>query len=234
MGTMDTTEKNTFKEGRMADFFPSREADLLEWAKNFGAVLAENAAAWKVPAEAASGLAARITAYEAAFEAAKGENGTKALIIEKNEKREALKAEVRNVKNKCIDYNDVVGDSDRERLGLPRRDRIPTPKPRPTGRPTLEVLPTNNRQHTATAINQAAGKKNKPEDVHGVRFVWEILDAPPANAEELRHSVFRRKVVEVFDYSEEDRGKKAFYAACYENAKGETGPWSDIIEAVIP
>jgi hypothetical protein len=50
----------------------------------------------------------------------------------------------------------------------------------------------------------------------------------------LRHSIFRRKVVEVFDYAEEDRGKKVFYAACYENAKGEAGPWSDIIEAIIP
>ena len=33
---------------------------------------------------------------------------------------------------------------------------------------------------------------------------------------------------------EAERGKKVFYAACYENAKGEAGPWSDIIEAVIP
>jgi hypothetical protein len=101
-------------------------------------------------------------------------------------------------------------------------------------RPALEVLPTNNRQHTATAANQATGKKNKPDDAYGVRFVSEIRDAPPAAADDLRHSVFRRKVVEVFDYAEEDRGKKVFYAACYENAKGEAGPWSDIIEAIIP
>jgi hypothetical protein len=218
----------------MADFFPKREADLLEWLKNFGVVVAENAVAWGIPANTASGLTAQITAYEAVYEAAKGENGTKALIVEKNEKRDALKAEARNVKNKFIDYNDAVSDSDRERLGLPRRDRTPTPKPRPASRPTLEVLPTNNRQHTATAVNQATGKKNKPDDAYGVRFVSEIRDAPPANADDLRHSVFRRKVVEVFDYAEEDRGKKVFYAACYENAKGEAGPWSDIIEAVIP
>jgi hypothetical protein len=206
----------------------------LEWLKNFSSVLSEHAGAWGIPVLAASGLAAKTAAYETVYEAATGENGTKALVLEKNEKRYALKAEVRNVKNKHIDYNDAVTYPDRERLGLPIRDRKPTPKPRPTSRPVLEVLPTNNRQHTGTAINQATGKKTKPEDAYGVRFAWEIRDTPPENADALRHSVFRRKVSEVFNYGEEDRGKKVFYAACYENAKGEAGPWSDIVEAIIP
>jgi hypothetical protein len=221
-------------EGFMADFFPKREADLLEWLKNFSAALADKASAWNVPATVAQDLTAKVAAYEMTYEAAKGENGTKALILEKNEKRDALKSEVRNVKNKYIDYNDAVTAPDRERLGLPIRDRNPTPKPRPASRPLLEVVPTNNRQHTATAINQATGKKTKPEDAHGVRYVWEIRDAAPANADDLRHSVFRVKTTEVFDYEEGDRGKRVFYAACYENAKGEAGPWSDIVEAIIP
>jgi hypothetical protein len=197
-----TDEKNSKMEGFMADFFPKREADLLEWLKNFSAVVAGNATAWNIPATAAQDLTAKVAAYETTYEAAKGENGTKALILEKNEKRDALKAEVRNIKNKYIDYNDAVTDPDRERLGLPIRDRMPTPKPKPTSRPLLEVVPTNNRQHTATAINQATGKKTKPEDAHGVRYVWEIRDAAPSNAEDLRHSVFRVKTTEVFDYEE--------------------------------
>jgi hypothetical protein len=218
----------------MADFFPKREAELLEWFKNFSSVLTAKAAAWNVPANAASDLAAKVAAYETIYNAAKGENRTKALILEKNEKRGALKSDVRNIKNKYIDYNDTVPDPDRERLGVPIRDRKPTPKPKPTSRPMLEVLPTNNRQHTATAINQATGKKTKPEDAYGVNYSWEIRDTAPANAEDLRHSVFRRKTTEVFDYEEGDRGKRVYYAACYENAKGESGPWSDIVEAIIP
>ncbi|MDR1399171.1 MAG: hypothetical protein LBJ41_04545 [Treponema sp.] len=218
----------------MADFFPNREAALLEWLKNFGTVLVENAVAWGVPIDTASGLNTQITAYELVYEAAKGENGTKALIIEKDVKQKALKAELRNVKNKFIDYNEAVTKADRERLGLPRRDHKPSPIPRPTSRPTLKVLPTNNRQHTVTAVNQKTGKRSKPDDAYGVRFVWEIRDTLPVNAEDLRHSIFHRKVVTVFDYTEEDRGKKVFYAGCYENAKGDSGPWSDIIMAIIP
>jgi hypothetical protein len=69
------------------------------------------------------------------------------------------------------------------------------------------------------------------------RNTWgkrEIRETTPTNAEDLRHSVFRRKTSEVFNYDEQDCGKRVFYAACYENAKGEAGPWSDIIEAIIP
>lgn len=218
----------------MADFFPKRDADLVEWLKNFSAVLSEHAEEWGIPAQAASGLAAETAAYVSAYEAAVGENGTRALVVEKNEKRNALKANVRTIKNKHINYNDAVTDPNRERLGLSARDRKATLKPPPVSRPVLEILPTNNRQHTGTAINQATGTKTKPGDAYGVRYVWEIQDTPPAKADDLRHSVFRRKVSEVFDHREEDRGKKVFYAACYENAKGEGGPWSDIVEAVIP
>jgi PIN domain nuclease of toxin-antitoxin system len=226
--------KNDKKEGIMADFFPKREADLLEWFKNFSAVLVSKASAWNILVDVANDLLVLVNEYETIFELAKGENGTKALILEKHEKRDALIATVRNIKNKYIDYNDIITNPDRERLGLPVRDRNPTPKPKPVGRPLLKVRPTNNRQHTITAINQETGKKTKPENVHGVRFVWEIRDTAPTNADDLRRSVFRIKTVEVFDYSEEDRGKKVFYAACYENAKGDAGPWSDIVEAIIP
>jgi hypothetical protein len=217
----------------MADFFPKREAELVDWLKNFSQVITENVTAWAIPADVASGLATKVTAYETAFLAATGENGTKALVIEKNEKRDALKAEVRTIKNKFIDYNDAVTDPNREKLGLPLRDKIPTPRPRPTSRPQLEVRPTNNRQHTVTALNQE-GKKTKPADAHGVSFASAILNHPPVNADAIGHSFFRMKTSEVFDYNEEDRGKKVYYAACYENAKGETGPWSDIVEAIVP
>jgi len=79
----------------MADFFPKREAELVDWLKNFSQVITENVTAWAIPADVASGLAAKVTAYETVFLAATGENRTKALVIEKNEKRDALKAEVR-------------------------------------------------------------------------------------------------------------------------------------------
>jgi hypothetical protein len=34
-------------------------------------------------------------------------------------------------------------------------------------------------------------------------------------------------------HTETDKAKTAYYATCYENSKGEQGPWSPITEAVI-
>ena len=206
----------------------------MKWLKNFSSVLSAHTIEWGVPEQESSDLAAETAAYEKVYAAAKGENGTKALILEKNEKRDALKANVRSIKNRYVDYNVAVTGPNRERLGLPSRDKKHTPRPAPTSRPLLEVAPTNNRQHTVTAINQATGKKTKPADAYGVRYMWEIRDTPPTNAEDLRYQVFRRKVSEVFNYNEEARGKQVFYVARYENAKGEAGPCSDIVKAIIP
>ncbi|MDR2798716.1 MAG: hypothetical protein LBB80_10280 [Treponema sp.] len=175
----------------MADFFPTREAELLEWFKNFSATLAKN-----IPADMASGLTAKASAYERIYEKAKGENSTKALILKKNEKQDALKSGLRNIKNKYIDYNDRVTDPDRERLGLPVRDRIPTSKPKPVSRLTLEVLPINNRQHTTTAINQGQQKDEAPRRLVGSIGVGNSRYC----AGELRHSVFLRRTTEVFNY----------------------------------
>jgi hypothetical protein len=85
-----------------------------------------------------------------------------------------------------------------------------------------------------SALDQESGKKTKPDDAYGIKYAWEIRETAPLNPDELRHTVFSRKTVRIFDYNEEDRGKKVWYAACYENAKGESGPWSDMVELIIP
>jgi hypothetical protein len=90
------------------------------------------------------------------------------------------------------------------------------------------------RQITDSIRLRHLSKKTKPVDVHGVSFSWEIMDTPPTTPDDLRHSVFRVKTVEIFDFKEDERGKKVYYAARYENAKGEAGPWSDIVMAIIP
>jgi hypothetical protein len=218
----------------MADFFPTREAELLEWLKNFSTVITVNVATWDVPSSAAKDLAALVHAYAAAYEKANGENRTKAFVHEKNEKAREVKALVRMIKNKYIDYNDIVKAAGRQRLGLPIRDGIVSRKPRPVSRPSLEVSPSNNRQHTVMAINQSTGKKTKPADADKVRYAWEIRDTPPVNADDLGHSLTIRQTNKVFDYNEGDRGKHVYYAACYENSKGDLGSWSDIITAIIP
>ncbi|MDR2898628.1 MAG: hypothetical protein LBU99_07405 [Spirochaetaceae bacterium] len=218
----------------MANFFPDREAEFLVWLENFSAVLTANAAVWDIPAKAADDLANQVNAYAAVYKKAKGEDGTKALIVEKNEKQKGVIEKVRRIKNRYIDPHDGVTNSDRERLGLPLRGRVSSAKTKPKSRPVLEVTPTNHLQHTVTVLNQISGTKKKPEDAYGICTVWDIRDSAPESADELRHPTFKRKATEVINFEACDRGKRVFYAACYQNAKGEKGPWSVIVEMGIP
>jgi hypothetical protein len=226
--------KNCKPESFMASFFPTREAELLGWLENFSTVLTTNADAWDIPKTEADNLANHIKAYAAVYKESKGENGTKALIVEKNEMQKAVLDKVRKIKNRYIDHHDVVTNPHRERLGLPLRDQVSSSKPKPKSRPVLEVTPTNHLQHTVTVLNQTSGKKKKPEDADGICYVWDIRDTAPESADELRHPTFKRQAVEVINFEECDRGKRVFYAACYQNAKGEKGPWSIIAEMIIP
>ncbi|MDR2419173.1 MAG: hypothetical protein LBD79_08975 [Treponema sp.] len=136
-------------------------------AQKFQSVLTENASAWNIPADdVAGGLTTKASTYETTYEAGARTVRRRSFSI-KNENQDALKANVRNIKTKYMDYNDAVTNPARERLDLPIRDQNPTPKPKPMSHPTLEVLPINSRQHIAAAINQATGTKTKPEDAYG-------------------------------------------------------------------
>jgi hypothetical protein len=61
----------------------------------------------------------------------------------------------------------------------------------------------------------------------------ELLKVPVAG-EELPHSKFTRRKKELFDFAQEDSGKRAYFCVRYENAKGEPGPQGPVFSAVIP
>jgi hypothetical protein len=42
------------------------------------------------------------------------------------------------------------------------------------------------------------------------------------------------KTPHTLEFTEEDRGKRVYVSACWQNERGLTGQWSDIQNAVIP
>jgi hypothetical protein len=73
----------------------------------------------------------------------------------------------------------------------------------------------------------------KPADAYGVRYAWQVGGIKPASGADLPKSKFSRKTALIVTHTEADKGKPAYYAACYENGKGDTGPWSPVEEAFI-
>ena len=50
----------------------------------------------------------------------------------------------------------------------------------------------------------------------------------------LTHSVFSSKTPHIMTFPDIERGKTVSMAVCWENPKGEKGPWSEIISTIVP
>ncbi|MDR2093266.1 MAG: hypothetical protein LBP58_08140 [Azoarcus sp.] len=61
----------------------------------------------------------------------------------------------------------------------------------------------------------------------------ELLKAA-VTGDELPHSRFTRRPIELFDFEQTDSGKTVYFSVRFENAKGEPGPWGPVFHAVIP
>jgi hypothetical protein len=76
--------------------------------------------------------------------------------------------------------------------------------------------------------------KAKPYGVNGAVIAYAVLDAPPADVSALTRSVPATRTPHVLEFTEEERGKTVYVAICWQNEKGEKGPWSEIESAIVP
>jgi hypothetical protein len=141
---------------------------------------------------------------------------------------------MRDFANSSIRFNKRMTDAEKEALGVHIKDGVMTTHPAPTEQPDTVVDTTPNHfEHKIRALNRGRNDTSKPEGVHGVRYGWQKGGEKPPRGEDLPKSQFSQKTSLVIPHSEADKGTMAYYATCYENSKGDQGPWSPVEEAVI-
>jgi hypothetical protein len=123
----------------------------------------------------------------------------------------------------------------RDTLGTPVHKKTKTPAPVAKTAPDFDIDSSVPGQLT---INfRAHGQKissGKPPGQHGTEMLSGICDKPPVSIEELTHSTFDTHTPYTFVFDGKDRGKFFYIALRWENTRGEKGPWSEIVGAVIP
>lgn len=219
---------------KIHDYVPYKDGVFLTWMKHLVDYAKLHGDEWGISADVWVEIDAQSGAYETALGKAQDPNRGKIDVFVKNETRDTVKKTMRQFVQEYLRHNHRVSDEDLDRMGLPVYDKKLTSRPRPESRATLSARASNSRQHILFALSQQTGKKTKPADAYIVKYVWEIRDTAPTSPDELRHAFFSRRTTHIFDYDEADRGKKVYYAVRYENAKGEEGPWSEMICLLIP
>ena len=215
------------------DYIPTGDEAFLDWAKNLLAYTASHAAAWGIAEGKLTALQALAAAYTEKLAAAQDPNRGKADVLAKNEARDALKAALRPFVKAHLAYNEEVSDEDKVELGLPLHNNKPSPVPPPSTHPEFDIGTAELRQLSVRFWDAGSTRRGKPAGVHGAEIRWDFHDAPPANIEELGKSEFDTASPHTLRFDESDRGKRVYICVQWENNKGEKGPWSEIVEAVI-
>jgi hypothetical protein len=219
----------------MADWLPTREQDLVDLAEKWKAGLADpakiTAFGWE-QAECAE-VAGKITAFLTARGDYEADNSTAKRLVKDEAKGEAVDG-MREFANSAVRFNKKMHDDDKLVYGIRPKDATPTAHGAPVSQPGTEVENTRNHyEHLVRAINHERGDHAKPADAYGVHYAWQAGGEKPATGADLPKSKFSRKTTHIVQHTEADKGKTAFYSTCYENSKGDTGPWSPVVEAVI-
>jgi hypothetical protein len=128
----------------------------------------------------------------------------------------------------------LVSDDDRRSMGIAIRDTTRTPVKPPKTYPEFIVDSSMIRCLTISFWDLGSKSKAKPQGVHGAEIRWAILDKAPLTIDELVHSNFDTSSPFELTFDDTERGKSVYFCLRWESTRGDKGPWSEIVMAIIP
>jgi hypothetical protein len=217
----------------MPDYIPPKDAELVAWSANFTARVAENAPVWEIPPHEINDLQIASDAFATLHAKADSPAKNTVIVAEKNAARNELVTKIRALVNFRL-KNPVITDAQRIAIGLHVRDTTPTTIDVPKTRPELNLDVVDFRRLKVLFHDMNSDSKAKPYGTNGAVIAYAVLDAPPADQSVLTRSALATRTPHVLEFTEEERGKTVYVAICWQNEKGQKGPWSEIESAIVP
>jgi hypothetical protein len=215
-------------------YIPGKESEFIEWSENLVAVSAENKTLWGLPEDKLDEIETGHGEAKALHEKCQTASYTKVDMEMKHEKIALLRHLEEVFVRNNLQNNDRMTDAGRTKLRIPIYDHHPTPHPKPDTIPEIEVETPHPRVLRIKFRGPGAKRWSKPDYVHGLECLWLIADAPPAKVKDLLHSSFATRSPLELNFEEDERGKRVYFAARWENGTVQKGDWSEIFSAVIP
>lgn len=214
-------------------YIPNKDSELSSWAENFVSVILANEAIWGIPSEEIREIQNAIQEFRSLYEICATPARTSIIVAQKNEARKRLVSLIRGM----VDFrlkNPIITDDQLIAMGLPVKDKIPTPVPVPSNFPFVLIRVLGRLLIEIIFYSTESIRKAKPYGCNGAVISYAILDNPPHNQEELTHTVLATKTPYKMEFKEEERGKTVYIALRWQNTKGQLGPWSEIISTIVP
>jgi hypothetical protein len=215
------------------DYIPKKDSELVPWGANFTSKVAANATRWGIPPEEIAELQAANSDFADLQKQADSPDKTAVIVAEKNVARKTLEGIIRTLAGFRL-KNPVITDAERIAMGLHIHDTTPSTIFPPHTRPEIDIDVVDFRRLKVIFHDMGSDSKAKPYGVNGAVIVYAVLDTPPADVSALTRNVLATRTPHTLEFTEEERGKTVYVAICWQNEKGERGPWSEIENAIVP
>jgi hypothetical protein len=217
----------------MAIVPPNKDLELNTWSGNFDTRITATPTAFGLVAGDATAFHALAADYSTKLATATNP-GTRnsGTIAAKNTSKKALQAKARQL-IKIISAYPPVTDQQRSDLGLNPKDLVPSPVPPPVTRPLLTV----DGAGTLRLVDETTPtRRGKPQGVNGAIVfskVTPVGDPPPEIPDDARFAILATRPRESVPIPTGNKGKMLWVLAQWYNERGELGPVSEPVSAVI-
>lgn len=225
-------------------WLPGKRDDQLFMAKEWSAVLASKGAAWNVPPAEISELGALAAAAEPVLQKAKSTERSQVVTAECRAAFDLLVAKMRFIKKYWF-LQPPLTDAEIISLSLSPHDGVKTAVPPPRLEAEADIrFPDYGIIELANIRARGDMTAEDKRSYRGVRIYYGLTGSPtpqdlfrltetPQAGYNLPHSTWTQRKHHRFAFPGES-GNQIFVSLCYENGKGETGPWGPVISAIIP
>jgi len=128
----------------------------------------------------------------------------------------------------------AVTDEEKIEMAIPVHDTTRTQKGPPQEKVDFSLMSKGPRMVGFPFKVLGAENRGKPYRYDGALFAWALLDHEPTCLSELTNRTLAPRSSLSLTFSEEDRGKKLYAAATWQNSGGTLGPWSNIQFTYVP
>jgi hypothetical protein len=221
----------------MFEFLTTNEEDLRQGANGVYVHLEENWERLGVP-HPAEALKTPKENYDAALTAAQDPNRNRSQVMDKKRAKKPVKDAYRAYANEYLIHNHRLTEDDIVMLRLHRNKHRSTKQP-PKTSPIVIVVLNVMRQITFKFYKELSTtgpiRPGKPDNADAFVLYWAILDHEPTHISELINRSSCTWSPLTLTFSEEDRGKRLYYVACWQiNRDRLEGPKTAIDMVIIP
>ena len=216
------------------DFVPSNASLFHEWANSLlSYITPAKQAAWSIPKAQMDEVQGKMDAFSN-LQNDFPNDPTRAQIKKRNAaQREAMLA-IRYLVRFYL-RRDVVTDPDLIAMGIP-----PISHTRTLHINVTETVAFEFRMSPFFTVTvdfwqaELEHTKAKPNGYMGAEFIWNIGSEEPASPDDYRYKLMLSRRPHRFVFDKDDRGKTVWFAARWQNARGNTGVWSPAQSTIIP